>query len=331
MKIAIITITENGDKIASIIKKFLRANVTIFSKNNNRNFIFKDAVRKAFQEFEGVVFITSTGIAVRSIASYIEAKDRDPAVIVIDNSGNFVISLLSGHLGGANEISLKIAEIIKAIPVITTATDNLGVIAPDMIAKENNLVIDSLKDAKEIASLLVKGEKIVFLDEENIIPIPKGYTKDFKDCMGVVYVTNKIDYKLPSELSNLKKLKLIRKNVVLGIGCKKNYPPKYMEDNVITTLKEHNIDKRAVKSIGTVEIKKEEGAIINLSDKLQVPMKIFTIDEIGKVHHEFEGSDFVEKTIGVRSVSEPCVKLQGGKNISGKLKLNGMTLSIGIL
>ncbi|RXM72882.1 cobalt-precorrin 5A hydrolase [Clostridium tetani] len=331
MKIAIITITENGDKIASIIKKFLRANVTIFSKNNNRNFIFKDAVRKAFQEFEGVVFITSTGIAVRSIASYIEAKDRDPAVIVIDNSGNFVISLLSGHLGGANEISLKIAEIIKAIPVITTATDNLGVIAPDMIAKENNLVIDSLKDAKEIASLLVKGEKIVFLDEENIIPIPKGYTKDFKDCMGVVYVTNKIDYKLPSELSNLKKLKLIRKNVVLGIGCKKDYPPKYMEDNVITTLKEHNIDKRAVKSIGTVEIKKEEGAIINLSDKLQVTMKIFTIDEIGKVHHEFEGSDFVEKTIGVRSVSEPCVKLQGGKNISGKLKLNGMTLSIGIL
>ena len=331
MKIAIITITENGDKIANTIKKYLEADIKIFSKNNDRNFIFKDAVKKAFQEFEGIVFVTSAGIAVRSIASYIQAKDRDPAVVVIDNSGKFVISLLSGHLGGANDISLKIAGIINATPVITTATDNLGVTAPDMIAKKNNLFIDSLKDAKDIASLLVKGEKVVFLDEENIISMPKGYTKDFKNCKGVVYVTNKVNYKLPHELSNIKKLKLIRKNVVLGIGCKKNYSQESMESNVINTLKEFNIDKRAIKSIGTVEIKKEEKAIINLSEKLQVSMKIFTIDEIRKVQYEFEGSDFVEKTIGVRSVSEPCVKLQNGKNISGKLKLNGMTLSLGIL
>lgn len=331
MKIAIITITENGDKIANIIEKSLEADITTFSKSGNRNFVFKDVVKKAFQQFDGVVFITSTGIAVRSIAPYIEAKDKDPAIIVIDNSGSFIISLLSGHLGGANEISLKIAEIIKGIPVITTATDNLGVIAPDMIAKENHLIIDSLKDAKNIASLLVKGEKVVFLDEENIISTPKGYTKDFKDSKGAVYVTNKVDYKLPEELSNVKKLKLIRKNIVLGIGCKKDYSKKSMEDNIISTLNEYNIDKRAIKSIGTVEIKKEEKAIINLSQKLQVPMNIFTIDEIKEVHEDFEGSDFVEKTIGVRSVAEPCVKLQGGKNISGKLKLNGMTLCIGIV
>ncbi|NOH15818.1 cobalt-precorrin 5A hydrolase [Clostridium cochlearium] len=329
MKMAIITITQNGDKIATTIEKLLKGDVTIFSKNNSENFVFKDVVKKAFEEFEAIVFITSTGIAVRSIAHYIKSKDKDPAVIVIDNSGNYVISLLSGHLGGANEISLKIAETIKATPVITTATDNLGITAPDMIAKENNLIIDSLKDAKDIASLLVGGKKVVFLDEDNIISTPKGYTRDFKDSKGVVYVTNKIDYKLPDELSNMKKLKLIRKNIVLGIGCRKDYSKEAMEDNVVNTLREYNIDKRAIESIGTVEIKKEEEAIINLSQKLQVPMKIFTIDEIAKVHKDFEGSDFVEKTIGVRSVAEPCVKLQGGNNISGKLKLNGMTLCIG--
>ncbi|MCG4579957.1 cobalt-precorrin 5A hydrolase [Clostridium cochlearium] len=329
MRIAIITITQNGDEIAATIEKHLKDDITIFSKNNSENFVFKDVVKKAYEEFCCMVFITSTGIAVRSIAPYIKSKDKDPAVIVIDNSGNYVISLLSGHLGGANEISLKIAEIIKATPVITTATDNLGITAPDMIAKENNLIIDSLKDAKDIASLLVEGEKVVFLDEENIISTPKGYTKDFKDSKGVVYVTNKIDYKLPDELSNMKKLKLIRKNIVLGIGCRKDYSKKAMENNVANTLREYNIDKRAIESIGTVEIKKEEEAIINLSQKLQVPMKIFTIDEIKEVHKDFEGSDFVEKTIGVRSVAEPCVKLQGGNNISGKLKLNGMTLCIG--
>ncbi|MDU1442347.1 MAG: cobalt-precorrin 5A hydrolase [Clostridium cochlearium] len=329
MKMAIITITQNGDEIATTIEKLLKGDVTIFSKNNSENFVFKDVVKKAFEEFEAIVFITSTGIAVRSIAPYIKSKDKDPAVIVIDNSGNYVISLLSGHLGGANEISLKIAETIKATPVITTATDNLGITAPDMIAKENNLIIDNLKDAKDIASLLVGGEKVVFLDEENIISTPKGYTRDFKDSKGVVYVTNKIDYKLPNELSNMKKLKLIRKNIVLGIGCRKDYSKEAMENNVANTLREYNIDKRAIKSIGTVEIKKEEKAIINLSQKLQAPMKIFTIDEIKEVHKDFEGSDFVEKTIGVRSVAEPCVKLQGGNNISGKLKLNGMTLCIG--
>jgi len=325
MKLAVITVTENGDNIASLIKnKF--DEVVIYSKFKCEDFNFKEVVKKAFLNYDGVVFITSTGIAVRAIVPYVKSKDKDPAVITIDNSGKFVISLLSGHLGGANELTLNIANLIDATPVITTATDNLGVVAPDMVAKDNNLVIDDLKDAKRIASLLVKGEKVCFYDEDKIIPTPNGYINDLDKALGVLYVTNKCNLE---KIQHIDSLKLIRKNIVLGIGCKKDFPEEVMRERVLETLKHYNIDYRSIKSIGTVEIKKNEKAIISLGKFLNCNVNIFTIDEIRVIQHKFTGSDFVEKTIGVRTVCEPCTELQGGKIFSGKLKLNGMTLCIG--
>src|SRR3712207_3703503 len=112
MKLAVITVTENGDNIASLIKnKF--DEVVIYSKFKCEDFNFKEVVKKAFLNYDGVVFIASTGIAVRAIVPYVKSKDKDPAVITIDNSGKFVISLLSGHLGGANELTLNIANLIE--------------------------------------------------------------------------------------------------------------------------------------------------------------------------------------------------------------------------
>lgn len=329
MDIGVITVTHRGDEIADILSKHF--NIRIFSKMLDKNFSFKEAVKFAMENYSAVVFITSTGIAVRGIAPYIESKDKDPAVITIDNSGKFVISLLSGHLGGANELTLKISEIINATPVITTATDNIGVEAPDMVAKDNNLIIDSLKDAKDIASLLVQGRKVYFHDEDEIMPLPKGYSKDLQHSFGAVYVTNKLNSfeHIEKVKEDFKRLKLIRKNIVLGIGCRKDFPESVMRETVIKVLEEYNIDYRAVKAIGTVEVKKDEKAIIELSSFLKCELNIFSIDDIRPIQYKFEGSDFVEKTIGVRTVCEPCVELQGAKPITGKLKLNGMTLCLG--
>ena len=331
MKIAIITITKNGDVIADKIKEKLPGD--IFSKEREYDFNFKDAVKKSMENYNGVIFITSTGIAVRAIAPYIKSKDIDPAVITIDNLGKFVISLLSGHLGGANELAEEIARIIGAVPVITTATDGLGVKAPDMVAKESGLVIDSLKSAKEIAALLVEGKKVYFCDEDTIISTPNGYSCHMEDALGIVYVTNKNKSlwveKEKIKNPDIKVLKLIRKNIVLGIGCKKDFSQVEMKETTLKVLIDNNLDYKAVKSIGTVEIKKQEKAILNLSEFLSCPLNIFSIEDIKAIDHKFEGSDFVEKTIGVRTVCEPCVELQGGHLITGKMKLNGMTLAIG--
>jgi cobalt-precorrin 5A hydrolase len=249
-------------------------------------------------------------------------------VLVVDCTAKYVISLLSGHLGGANELTLRIAEILKAQPIITTASDNLGLLAPDLIAKQNHLVIEDMKKAKDITGLLVAGEKIAFIDERNNIILPPGYTTDVEDSVGLVIVTDTLK---PEVKGSNSVLRLIRKDIVLGIGCRKDYDAEKMFFIVAQVLKDRNIDIRAVRSIGTVEVKKEEKAIISLSQKLGCDLQIFTINQIEKIQHKYEGSDFVQKTIGVRAVCEPCVELAGGTLLTDKIACEGMTICVGRL
>ncbi|OFI06707.1 cobalamin biosynthesis protein CbiG [Clostridium acetireducens DSM 10703] len=324
MKIAVISVTNRGDALAEKLKEIYE--VDFYSKNILENFNIYSVAGKSMKNYKTIVFISSTGIAVRAISGFIKSKAKDPAVIVIDSSGKFVISLLSGHLGGANEETLKIAKHLKSIPVITTATDNIGIKAPDIIAKENNLVIDNFKAAKDIAALLVAGEKVAFKDFRGIIEIPKGYIENQKEAKGIVYVTNELN-----NLEGMKALKLIRKDIVIGIGCRKNYDSETMKNNVLKILEQYNIDKRAIKNIATVEIKKHEKAILDLVKYLNCDLKIFTIEEIKNIQDKFQGSAFVEKTIGVKGVCEPVVELSGGKLITDKIKVQGMTIALGII
>lgn len=351
MRIAAISLNKRGDIIAENIAKGIT--VDLFSKTKIKEFNINNITKEVMDKYEAVIFLSSTGIAVRSIAPYIKSKDKDPAVIVIDVLGKYVISLLSGHLGGANALSLKLSEIIGALPVITTATDILKVKAPDIIAVENNLIIDSLKDAKEISALLVDGKKVAFVDEENKIDLPKGYSglqdklesyilmnldkaliqnySSLEKVNGIVYVTDKTNVSgfNKAKYDNLKKLKLIRKDIVLGIGCKKNYLPEKMIQQVCEKLEELNIDKRAVKYVATVEIKKDEKAILELNKELKAELKIFTREAIKKVQHKYKGSNFVEKSIGIRAVCEPSVELCKANLLTEKMSLHGMTLCIG--
>lgn len=337
MKIAVISVTKAGDAICKKLQGEL--DIDLYSKETIKDFSIKEVAKKTMEEYDAVIFISSTGIAVRAIAEHIKSKDKDPAVLVIDSCGNFVISLLSGHLGGANELALTVSQILDSTPVITTATDNMGITAPDMVAKNNGLLIDSLKDAKNIAALLVDGKKVAFIDDKSNISIPKGYTSNLDDLQGFVYVTNKLYndtsmHKL-NDLCNkneeIATLKLVRRDIVLGIGCRKNFSPDEMRQTIQNLLKDKNIDERAVKFIGTVEVKKNEQAILKLAEYFGCELKIFSIEEIKKIHNKYEGSNFVEKTIGVRAVCEPCVELIGAKLITDKIKANGMTVCIGEL
>lgn len=325
MRTGIISVTKQGDLIADKLKEFLGAEV--FSKNSIEDFNISNITEKLMKSCQAVIFIASTGIAVRSIAPFLKGKAVDPAVLVIDSCANFVISLVSGHLGGANELTLKVAEVLKAQPVITTATDNLGITAPDVIAKHNNLIIEDLKKAKYIAAKLVDGKKVAFIDDKGCIHLPKGYTNNAEEAEGVVYVTNRLEGNWQNE--NFTSLKLIRKDIILGVGCRKDFDVEKMHKTVIKVLRENNIDIRAVSIVATVEIKKDEKAILELSKNLNAELRIFTLDEIKKIEDKYKGSDFVKKSIGVRAVCEPSVELSGGKLITGKLSCDGITICIG--
>lgn len=334
MKACVISVTKQGDEIAERIKEFLE--IDIFSKYKLDNFNIGSISEKCMKYYNAIIFVSSTGIAVRSIAPFIKSKTEDPAVIVIDCTGKYVISLLSGHLGGANELATKIAAAIKAEPIITTASDNMGFMAPDMIAKDNNLLIDDLKNAKTIAALLVDGKRIGIFDEERKIPCPKGYIEidnirndNIDELSGLVYITNKEHIEINNASLGLVLLKLIRKNIILGIGCRKNYDASKMLENVYKTLRQYNIDERAVKIVSTVDIKKDEQAILKLVEKLKSKINIWDIDSIKVAAEKYPGSDFVEKTIGARAVCEPAVELSGGTLLTGKLAMDGMTICIG--
>lgn len=319
--IGVISVTKKGDILAEKLKENLNCRVFLKSKEDKD---LKSVTKEFMQELEGVIFISSTGIAVRLIAPYLKSKAKDPAIVVVDVNNNFTISLVSGHLGGANRLTSKVAKILNNTEVITTATDKMNIVAPDMIAKENDLVIDNLKICKDVAALLVNGKKVYFNDEKDIISTPKGYIKEKEIRDDMILVTNKLNIQKKNNL-----LKLVRKDVVLGIGCRKDTDEKKLREFVLKVLEENNYDKRSVIKIGSIDVKKNEKAIISLAKYLGCEFITFNKHEINSVDEDYEGSDFVFKTVGVRCVCEPVIYLMDAKVKVKKIKYEGMTLSIG--
>ena len=323
--IGVISVTSRGDEIAKLIKEGM--DIELFSKNTVENFNLSNVTKYLMENCEGIIFITSVGIAVRAIAPFLKGKDKDPGVVVVDYSNKYTISLVSGHIGGANDLALDVSKVLKNEPIITTATDTIGVVAPDIVAKEEKLIIEDLKKAKYIASRLVEKEKVFFKDDREKVPCPKGYEKVETPCDNMLWITNKINN--TNIINESTVLRLIPKNIVLGVGCRKNMDSNKLIQWITKTLEENNIDQRSVLKIGSAYIKKEEKAINDLALLLNCPFETFSREDISKVDHKYEGSDFVFKTLGVRAVSEPSVELMGGTILKGKLKYEGITLTIG--
>ena len=323
-KVAIISITKNGDEIMNAILQDGRYEYMAYRSVQSKKEKISNIVKDIFDDVDAIVFICSLGICVRVIAPFIKSKTTDPAVVCIPNGGLVAISVLSGHLGGANELTAELADILGAQPIITTATDIMGIKAPDIIAKENGLHIDSMADCKKIASILVDGGRVVILDETGDTQA-QGYEtyKPGEKYDGIIRITNKSDKKFDTCL------KLIRKNIVLGIGCKKDYNPAEMREKVLDALRENNIHEKSVAAVCSIDLKAGEKTILELSDFFKASYKTYSVKEIAAVEHLFKGSDYVKSAVGVGAVAEPCVYLAGAHIIVPKKNMGGMTLTIG--
>ena len=283
----------------------------------------KETVKRHFTD-DAVIFIGAVGIAVRSIAPYIKDKFCDPAVLVIDELGRYVIPLLSGHVGGANELANYIGEALSAAPIITTATDINGTFAVDVFAKKNNLLISSRKLAKDVSAALLDNNCIdIDSDIKNI---------DVKELKKKLNPKNKacdIKVRITDRVYDDTVLTLIPKNLYIGVGCKKNTDADKMWDFVNDIFRLEGLDIRAVKSIGSIDIKRDECAVKNLANRLNVPFLTFTKDELNSVSGDFFESEFVRKTVGVGNVCERAVCIQCNNLIVKKTAREGMTVAIG--
>lgn len=335
MKIACLSFTEKG--------KALGNRIVVYSKQDRKNYIslvhhysnsqiqggIKNLLGYDIKEYDGLVFISATGIAVRMMSPHIKDKTTDPAVVVVDDLGRFSISLLSGHIGRGNELAEWIADLIGAIPVITTASDNRGIESIDMFALRNDYHMEDMESIKTITSMMVNEKKIGFYSEkdrvihyDNLL-LKSSLENINNEVEGVLAITSRKDLGITIPYTILRP-----KNINIGLGCRKGVEASRIIGAIRRVLEINNLSEKSIKAIGTVEVKKGEVGIIEAAKYFSCPLKIFTVEEISKIEDIFEKSQFVKDTIGVYSVAEPCAYLLGGEMVSKQSKHNGITVSV---
>ena len=312
---AIYSYTARGRELAAQIEALLRAEGYL---------CIQAEVKEAFARCEALVFVGASGIAVRKIAPFVKDKFQDPAVLCLDEYGRFVIPLLSGHVGGANELARLIGRQLGAAVAISTATDLNGRFAVDVFAKKNGLVIKSRENAKRISAALLRGETVAFesnypLREEETLPSGLYAGKAEAGKLG-------IHVSAAGELPPNACLQLIPKIYALGVGCRRNTPVEVLREAARRFLKEQNVSKDALFVLASIDLKRDEPAVSALASYLELPTRFFTAEELAAVPGEFETSEFVRKTTGVGAAraAARCAPIQ----ITGKTVVDGATFAL---
>lgn len=284
----------------------------------------KEWTKRQFQQADGILFIGAAGIAVRACAPFVQDKTKDPAVVVIDETGRYAVSLLSGHLGGANELAVRAAAVIGAEPVITTATDRNGLFAPDVFAKQNGLVIENMVLAKEAAAAILRGEKLGFFSDfptegqipDQLVPGTVCRINLWVTCAGTRQETPAAAETGDIETEKTKPLylKLLAKDAVLGIGCRRGTEKKAIEAAAASVLTSQGLNLRDVKKIATIDLKRDEAGLLEFAASCQTEICFYSSEELLTVPGIFSESAFVEKTTGVGNVCERAAVLAAGKD-----------------
>lgn len=358
MDAVIFTFTENGTRLAKKVADFIYTQETSH-ENSVLVYTMKkfcpattetsilhpyekpiaDYVKEYFSK-DALIFIGAAGIAVRMIAPFIKHKTTDPCVLVLDELGQFVIPILSGHIGGGNDLALQISSFFGSTPVITTATDVNHLFAVDSFAVKNNLVIDNLTLAKEISAALLEkktvgicSQFVVTDKEKERIPscltwIPDGAAHSPAYLIQISAKSTPATTKLaPDHI-----LHLIPKVLVLGIGCRRGVSCEQIEQLVFPTLEQYEIDIRAVFWAATIDLKADEPGLIEFCRKYHWDFVTYSAEQLSHIQGNFTGSDFVKSITGVDNVCERAALAGAGTTNLWvpKHSLNGVTVAVAV-
>ena len=255
-----------------------------------------------FHEARALVFVGACGIAVRAVASHIASKLLDPAVVVVDEAGRFVIPVLSGHIGGANELSRKIAGYLHAQAVITTATDVNNILAVDEWAVRHDCAIQNPEAVKMVSSELLEGHSV-------------GVAVTCEDMAAPFPVT----------------LWLRPKVLVLGTGCNRGVDPAKFEECALDFLAGAGVNVLSVRAVASIDLKRDEPAIIVFAEKYGVPFLTFGASELQAVQGRFTSSERVRQFTGTDNVCERAAVLAAGEGavlLRSKCVYDGITFAL---
>ena len=287
----------------------------------------KACVDEYFEQVDAIVFVTASGIAVRSVAEHLTHKSKDPAIVCMDECSKHVISLVSGHAGGANALTQMLADVMWATPVITTATDVEGQFSIDDYAREHNLVVTDWAKAKAIsAEVLATGAKPVWVDEAEVsqeeeknaceickeqkstgIDVGKIENDGCENEIGVqkLQIGSHQVVITPQDVSvDAQTLQLIPRCIVAGVGCKKGIPVDKIEHAVQDAFAKAGLRMEALCAVASIDLKKEEAGLLEFCETRNVPFETYTAEELQAVSGTFSASEFVTGVTGVDNVCE---------------------------
>lgn len=341
-RISIISFTKKGTELSKKIAEECREfSVSLFTKYSGAQYEESEKVsfvNEKIQAWTGyqmderspILFVGACAIAVRSIAPHLKDKLHDSPVLVMDEQGNYVIPILSGHMGGANELALYLAKQMGAVPVITTATDINGKFAVDAFAKKNGLCLNDKSGIARISSKILDGEKISVsietghLMSESVIP-------EYIHLISYPPV-KPVDIVITSEEKEFEAVLCLRpKEYVLGMGCKKGKESAEIERFIANALKDTKIDAKQIYALASIDRKKEEPGLVVWAQKRGIPFITYSAQELAEVEGCYHDSEFVKDTVGIANVCErAAVRACGdeGKLIIEKRAWDGMTLAV---
>ena len=321
MKLELIAFTQRGNNLARHLAEAL-------SGHGHQAACTRDGLKadawaaRAFSRSDGLIFVGATGIAVRSIAPHLRHKSTDPAVVVVDEGGQFVIPILSGHLGGANDLAREMAALIGAVPIITTATDVNGVFAVDQWARRQGLLVCNPERILSVSSRLLARETVgVFSAWPIAGELPAGLCMVSQEEAQVV-----LDLYRPEGDA----LWLCPKGIRVGMGCRRGTPETALRALLEEVLTQEGIPQKAVSALCTIDLKKDEGGLQELAQELDVPLTTYSAQELAQVPGDFTPSPFVEQITGVDNVCERAALACGGTLLRHKTAKDGATVALAL-
>lgn len=335
MKIAIISVSDKGYELSLKLKEKLDQDSTII-----KNDLFHKNVKKIFPilfyEYDAIIAIMASGILIRSIAPLVESKTSDPAVLNIDDNGNFVISTLSGHLGGANSLTQKVAELIDATPVITTSTDVNKKLGVDVIARDLYFEIDNTSEILYFNKAVLDGNEISFTVNPNA---NFDYLHDYLN-ENALKINISISYSSkisPDEIFvevDGHEITLKKRKLVVGIGCRRGKECMKIHDGLKKTFDDLNLPLSRIDMFSSAEIKKDEIGLLELSEKMGIPINFVDLEKMKMFESkDIQKSEFVKSKFGIYGVCEPSALITAGfdsKLIYKKTSYNGVTIAVAI-
>ena len=334
MKIRMIAFSRRGCELGLRLGKLMTDHeCQVFSKTNAdvpgvERVVWSTATwtEDSFKVCDALIFIGATGIAVRYIAPYLKNKAVDPAIICMDEKGTFAIPLLSGHIGGANDLAREISALIGSVPVITTATDLHGKFAVDTFAVKNNLYIACMPAVKDVSARIVDDKTVGFMaDVPFSSEVPPELELSVKPDIGIFvsYSRSKGPYK--------RTLKLIPKCHILGIGCIKGTCRDTIESFVDEVMKKANISLKSVTTVASIDLKKDEPGLLDYAKLIKAKTVFFSADTLASLPNMgFTPSERVKEITGVDNVCERAAfaASKKGEIVIRKVSKDGVSVAL---